>query len=198
MPFPMKEMKLHFVQFSMLDISKIPLDKKLYLFEVDDVLFPKKDYLLQIYYLFAQFVEFSEGKPLAAEMVEFMKEIYMEQGEAAVYESTASKFLFSRDYKENFERLMVNGHLPLKLYLFNQTKLLFASLLERGAKIGILTEGNPLLQLNKVKHIDWQGFDKNVKIYFVDELNFRNIEPFSYIASENQITESDLIFIQAN
>jgi hypothetical protein len=70
--------------------------------------------------------------------------------------------------------------------------------LERGSSIAILTKGNPALQLNKVKHIDWQGFDKNVKIYFIDELSFRNIEPFSYIASENQITESDLIFIQDN
>ncbi|MCT1531146.1 HAD hydrolase-like protein [Sphingobacterium daejeonense] len=182
----------------MIDISKIPLDKKLYLFEVDDVLIPKKDYLLQIYYLFAQFVEFTEGKSMATDMVSFMKDVYLEKGEDAVYEMTSERFGFSNDYKENFERLMVNGHLPLKLYLFNEIKLLFASILERGSSIAILTKGNPALQLNKVKHIDWQGFDKNVKIYFIDELSFRNIEPFSYIASENQITESDLIFIQDN
>jgi len=30
-----------------------PEDKKVYVFELDDVVFPKKDYLLQVYYLFA-------------------------------------------------------------------------------------------------------------------------------------------------
>jgi len=182
----------------MIEISQIPQDKKLYLFEVDDVLFPKKDYLLQIYYLFAQFVEFTESRAVATEMVNYMKETYEERGEDGIYESTAKKFQFTTDYSENFERLMVNAHLPLKLLLFNEIKLLFASIIERGSKIAILTKGNPALQLNKLKHIDWQGFDRNVKIYFVDELSFRNIQPFSYIASENHITESDLIFIEDN
>ncbi|WP_392469855.1 HAD family hydrolase [Sphingobacterium cellulitidis] len=182
----------------MMDFANIPTDKKLYLFEVDDVLFPKKDYLLQIYYLFSQFVEFTEGRPIATEMVNFMKETYMESAEENLYNLTAKKFNFKNDYKENFERLMVNGHLPLKLFLFNKTKLLFASILEKGGQIGILTKGNPALQLNKVKHIDWQGFDRNVKIYFIDELNFRNIDPFTYIASENQVQKSDLFFIEDN
>jgi len=182
----------------MTNIQDILLDKKLYLFELDDVLFPKKDYLLQIYYLFAQFVEFTEGRPIAADMVNFMKEVYMEQGEDAVYEATKDHFKFDKDYRENFERLKVNGHLPLKLYLYIEIKLLFASIIERGAKIAILTKGNPAMQLNKLKHIDWQGFDRDVRIYFSDELNFRNIEPFSYIALENQINETDLIFIEDN
>lgn len=182
----------------MTSIPEIPQNKKLYLFEIDDVLFPKKDYLLQIYYLFAQFVEFTEGKAMAQEMVEFMKDVYLDKGEDAVYTETERRFQFSSNYKENFERLMVNGLLPLKLFLYNEIKLLFASILERGAQIAILTKGNPALQLNKLKHLDWQGFEKNVKIYFIDELNFRNIDPFSYIASENQLTISDLIFIQDN
>lgn len=189
---------LRFVPFNMIDFSNIPLDKKLYLFEVDDVLFPKKDYLLQIYYLFSQFVEFTEGRPISAELVNYMKDYYLEKGEDDLYNQAAKKFNFSNDYQENFERLMVNGHLPLKLFLFNEIKLLFASILENGGQIAILTKGNPALQLNKLKHLDWQGFDRNVKIYFIDELNFRNIEPFNYIASENQITQSDLIFIEDN
>src|SRR5690606_41709380 len=43
LPSQMKVTILRFVQFNMIDFSNIPLDKKLYLFEVDDVLFPKKD-----------------------------------------------------------------------------------------------------------------------------------------------------------
>lgn len=176
---------------------EIPLDKKLYLFELDDVLFPKQDYLLQIYYLFAQFVEFTDGRAMATELVNFMKETYLAKGEEAVYPEAAKKFSFSQDYSENMGRLMVNGHLPLKLILPNSIKLLFASILEKGAKIAILTKGNPAMQLNKLKHIDWQGFDKQMKVYFIDELQFRNIEPISYIASENQLDQEELIFIES-
>ena len=76
----------------MIDFSNIPLDKKLYLFEIDDVLFPKKDYLLQIYYLFSQFVEFTEGRAISTELVSFMKDQYLENGEDDLYEQTAKKF----------------------------------------------------------------------------------------------------------
>src|SRR5690606_3032610 len=142
--------------------------------------------------------EFTEGRPISAELVNYMKDYYLEKGEDNLYNQAAKKFNFSNDYQENFERLMVNGHLPLKLFLFNEIKLLFASILENGRQLGSLTTGNRALQLSKSKHLDWQGLDRNVKSYFIDELKFSNIAPFSYIASENQIAQSDLIFIEDN
>ncbi len=180
-----------------MNLLEIPLDKKLYLFEVDDVLYPKQDYLLQVYYLFAQFVEFNEAKPIATELVEFMKSVYLEQGEGAVLPAIEKNYQFSNNYRENFERLEVNAHLPLKLILFKEISLLFASILESGGKIGILTKGNPVLQLNKLKHIDWHGLEKDLKVYFVDELQFRNIDPIDYIASENHLLTSELLFISS-
>ncbi|MFZ4261024.1 HAD family hydrolase [Sphingobacterium sp. HJSM2_6] len=178
-----------------MNIKDVPVDKQMYLFEVDDVLFPKQDYLLQVYYLFAQFVEFNEAKTIAGELVEFMKNVYLEQGEEAVIPALAMNYEFTNNYRENYERLEVNAHLPLKLLLFKEIQLLFASILERDAKIGILTKGNPALQLNKLKHIDWKGFDKDIKVYFVDELEFRNLDPINYIASENSLLNGELFFV---
>ncbi|MGO1596191.1 MAG: HAD family hydrolase [Sphingobacterium sp.] len=179
----------------MINTNHIPLDKKLYLFELDDVLFPERDYLLQIYYLFAKFVEFSEGRALAEPLVDYMKQVYAEKGHSRVYALAAQQFAFREDYAENLERLIANGHLPLKLYLFNSVKLLLASILERKAHFAVLTKGNPMTQLNKLKYLDWQGLDQGVKIYFQDELDFRNIEPFRYIATENQVSEDEIMFI---
>lgn len=174
----------------------IPMDKKVYLFELDDVLYPKHDYLLQIYYLFGQFVEFSEAREISKSLTAFMKEKLFSEGEEAVFEAAKKEFKFEQDYSENYERLQVNGHLPLKLLLFNEIKLLFAALLEQGKSIAVLTKGNPALQLNKLKHIDWQGLEKGVKVYFIDELVFRNIDPIPYIASENGCLPEEIIFIE--
>lgn len=180
----------------MFSTQHIPTDKKMYLFELDEVLFPEKDYCLQIYYLFAQFVAFTEARAVAEPLTRYMKEVYLDQGHAAVYPQAARAYAFQADYLENFERLMANGQLPLKLYLFNEVKLLLASILERDGQIGVLTKGNPVMQLNKLKHLDWQGLDQGVRAYFQDELDFRNIEPFNYIASENQLSVDDIVFIQ--
>ena len=179
----------------MVEISSIPLDKKMYLFELDEVLFPQKDYVLQVYYLFAQFVEFTEGRAIAAALTDFMKETYLEKGHDAVFQTVEQAFTFQSDYSENFERLLANAHLPLKLYLSNAAKLLLATLIEQEAKLGVLTKGNPVTQLNKLKHLDWQGLDRQVRVYFLDELEFRNIEPFNYIAKENQISPEDIFFV---
>src|SRR5690606_42062687 len=96
----MKVTILRFVQFNMIDFSNIPLDKKIYLFEIDDVLFPKKDYLLQIYYLFSQFAEFTEGRPIATELVNYMRDYYLENGEDHLFQQTAKKFNFRKRSEE--------------------------------------------------------------------------------------------------
>ncbi|MVZ67294.1 HAD hydrolase-like protein [Sphingobacterium sp. DK4209] len=175
-------------------ISEFPRDKKVYLFELDNVLYPKQDFLLQVYYLFAQFLEFTEARPISAEMVSFMKETLVEKGEDAVFDETLTQFNLKAEYRENFERLQVNGHLPLKLFLFDEIKTLFKELSTVDVQIAVLTKGNPALQLNKLRHIDWEGYDRKLKVYFVDELAFRNIEPFTYIASENNVNVEDLHF----
>ncbi|MEJ5052826.1 hypothetical protein [Sphingobacterium sp. MYb382] len=50
-------------------MKKVAFDKSVYVFEIDDILFPKRDYLLQVYYLFANFIEYTEGKSIAKELV---------------------------------------------------------------------------------------------------------------------------------
>ncbi|WP_166335429.1 HAD family hydrolase [Sphingobacterium chungjuense] len=171
-------------------------DKQLYLFEVDDVLYPKRDYVLQIYYLFGQFVEFTESKPIAAAITQFMKERFEADNITGLLQATQKEFDLLEDYAENFERLQANAHLPLKLLLFEETKDTFQTLTQLGKKIAILTAGNPVLQLNKLKHVDWAGWDRQIKIFFTDELVFRNLDPFSYIASEYGLDKAAIEYIR--
>jgi len=55
-------------------------------------------------------------------------------------------------------------------------------------------KGNPLMQLNKIKHMEWGPLASKLKVYFVDELKFRNLEPLDYIAEELQIAKNDFIY----
>lgn len=171
-------------------------DKELYLFELDDVLFPRRDYILQVYYLFAQFVDFTEGNGLALKMVDFMKETYDSAGEEGMIQKVAEEFKLSKDYTENFARLEANAHLPAKLFLFDDVRAAVEGLVEKGKKIGILTKGNPVQQLNKMRHIDWQGLDRQIKVYFTEELVFRNLDPILYIAQDFGVEADDVLYTE--
>jgi|SRR5690606_23513255 len=176
-------------------------DKSVYVFEIDDVLYPKRDYLLQVYYLFANFAEYTEGRPLSKEMVAFMKEVLESAGESAVLPQTITHFGLNDAYLENFERLKTNGHLPLKLILKDDIKTLLLSLFEKGKKVGILTDGNPVEQLNKLKHIDWQEvseFLPSLKVFFIRELEFRDFKPIDYLVGEYHVSADDIQVITEN
>lgn len=176
-------------------MNHISLDKSVYAFELDEVLYPKRDYLLQVYYLFSNFVEFTEANVLGEAIVVYMKEIYEQLGEDAVLKKTLENFNLPNSYTENFERLRANAHLPLKLFLKPEAKLQLKRLFEAGKQLAILTEGNPIEQLNKLKHIDWEELHTvlaTLRVFFSDELHFRNIEPIAYIAEQYGVKEEQV------
>lgn len=181
-----------------MDSKHIDKDKSVYLFEIDDVLYPARDYVLQVYYLFSNFVEYTTGRPIAKALLEFMKHVYEEQGTDAVVPATLQQFALDDSYIENFERLRANAHLPLKLLLKEETKALLLSLFQAGKQVGILTEGNPVEQLNKLKHVDWQELEAylpTLKIYFTKELLFRNINPIDYIVEEYDVAADEVVIV---
>ncbi|MFD1768518.1 HAD family hydrolase [Sphingobacterium suaedae] len=180
----------------MVPTKDIPFDRSVYLFEIDDVLYPKRDYLLQIYYLFSNFVEYTEGRALAKELLEFMRQTYEGIGEDVVLERAIQRFELPDAYRENFERLKVNAHLPLKLILDVQAKELLTTFFQHGKQVGILTAGNPVEQLNKLKHVDWEELSTylpQLKVFFIDELTFRGLDPIGFL-EETYAVDRDQIF----
>ena len=178
--------------------KNINLAKALYLFEIDNVLIQKRDYLVQVYYLFGSFYEYTEGTHTANTIAQFMTKIYDVHGEDAVF--SAAKIMFNIDDKLeiNFNRLIANAQIPIKLDLIDSTKRLLSKLLKSKKNIAILTKGNPIEQLNKIKFINWGDLSeiKNIlKIYFKDELDFREIEPIEFISKEFEMNQADLEYI---
>lgn len=180
------------------NIGEIALDKEVYAFELDDVLFPKQDYLLQVYYLFGSFYEFTEGTVKANDLANFMKKVYLYHGEEKVFDATKEVFGIDEKYGENLERLKANAQLPLRLELFTNVKAELKKLFDANKQVAILTKGNPVEQLNKLKFIDWDiltPYKEQIKIYFVDELLHQKIDIIPYLAQEFSVLEDSVLVL---
>lgn len=142
--------------------------KKAFVFELDDVIYPEKDYLLQIYYLFAQFMEYGSQMDAGA-MVKSMQETYFSEGSDAVFEKTARLFNISAQYQVNFDMLLHSGRLPLKLLIFNKMLKFMQDIVVERKQLFIFTNGAPAKQLNKIKQIEWNGLEDYLEVHFAME-----------------------------
>ena len=180
-----------------MDAYKIAKDKHLVIFELDDVLYPEKDYLLQVYYLFAQFIEYSEQKN-AQTILAFMKSEFEQTGSLNLFSKTAAAFHIDKKYEHNFDLLHQTARLPLKLLLFKNLLEFLQELVIDRIKIVIVTTGNPAQQLNKIKQTEWNGLEKYLTVYFVDELGIDKAEIFLNILNDNNLTPNDALVVGAN
>lgn len=181
----------------MIDIAVILKNKKAVIFELDDVLFPEKDYLLQVYYLFAQFIEYTEQKD-AGTTLAFLRAEFEQNGVKQLFDKTAVQFGIDNKYKHNFELLHENARLPLKLLLYQKILDLMQELVVNRKKIFIVTSGNPEQQLNKIKQTEWNGLEQYLTVYFADELKIQKSEIFQNILSDNNLLADDALVIGAN
>ena len=134
----------------MLAYKDINTDKKAFIFELDNVLYPEKDYLLQVYYLFASFIEYIETVPNATELTAFMKKVYEVHGADRMFDKAKEAFDLDEKYRENFERLHLTARLPLKLLLFKSALALLQDIVVDRKQIFIVTDGNPEQQLSNM------------------------------------------------
>lgn len=182
----------------MLTYADINAGKKALLFEADNVLFPEKDYLLQVYYLFAHLLEYTETVPPAAELTGFLKTAYAHHGEAGLFERAAETFAIDRKYRAQFDQMHKTARLPAKLLLYQAMLDLMREARLDGKQLFIFTDGDPATQLNKLRHVEWNGLDQAVKVYFQAELRTKGYEPFDYLLRENGLQTGEVLYIHAS
>ncbi|PWS31189.1 HAD family hydrolase [Pedobacter paludis] len=180
-----------------MDAYQFAKDKQAVIFELDNVLFPEKDYLLQVYYLFAQFIEYSEQKN-AQVILEFMRLEYELNGSDNLFQKTAAKFDLAESYQYNFDLLHQNARLPLKLLLYKNMLEFMQELVVDRKKIFIVTTGDPEQQLNKIKQTEWNGLEKYLTVFFADELQQPKSEIFINILSNNNLSSNEALVVGAN
>ena len=168
-------------------------NKQAFVFELDDVLYPQKDYLLQVYYLFAQFIEYAE-QISADEILKSMQQTYLATGSEDIFEKTATQFDIPLKYKVNFDLLFLSARLPLKLLMFNEMLSLLQEITVERKHIFIFTNGDPMMQLNKIKQMEWHGLEKYLKLYFADEFGSEQ-KCIDFIIVEHNLVPEDILVI---
>jgi FMN phosphatase YigB (HAD superfamily) len=179
----------------MIKYSNIDTRIKAFVFELDNVLYPEKDYLYQVYYLYAGFLEYTELLD-AKIMVKLMVDAYEQQGPDTVFDTLQQRFKLDEKYRFNFEHLHKNAQVPLKLLLYPHMLSLLQDIVVDRKQLFIVTNGNPQQQLNKIKHIDWQGLEQYLTCYFAEEVAPKP-EPdiVHFLLDKHQLQRRDTLMI---
>jgi FMN phosphatase YigB (HAD superfamily) len=142
--------------------------KKAFVFELDNVLYPEKDYVYQVYYLFANLLEYTDLND-AKQTTDLMVNAYNNKGAAAVFDELVAVLNVDEKYRKNLEVLMLTAKLPLKLLLYQNMLSFMQEIVTDRKKLFIVTNGNPQQQLNKLRQIEWHGLQPYLICYFADE-----------------------------
>jgi FMN phosphatase YigB (HAD superfamily) len=169
-------------------------DNQAFIFELDDVLYPSKDYWLQVYYLFAQFIEYGEQIE-ASGIIQFMEETYRQEGRQGIFEKTALRFNLPEKYHINFDLLQQNARLPLKLLLFAPLLEFMKAVQDAGKLLFLLVEGKPEEQLNKIRQMEWNGLERYLKVYFLEEMEGGYKEGIDKICLEHRLKTEEILIV---
>ncbi|MFN5706214.1 MAG: HAD family hydrolase [bacterium] len=169
--------------------------KQAFIFDLDNTLYPEKDYLYQIYYMIGQFVEYQETFD-HDKITKFLIDEFEQNGRKNLFNKLIERFALSEEYMENFLRLMRTGRLPLRLMLYKEIEILLNELVDLDKKIFILTNGNPEQQYNKIIQIDWNGLQQYIKCYFANEIKPKPApDAMLKIIEEHELNKEEIIFI---
>ena len=153
----------------MIKYSDIDPRIQAFIFELDNVLFAEKEYLYQVYYLFAGFLEYTELLD-AKVLVNLMVQTHEQEGAGVVFDTLKERFKLDEKYRFNFEHLHTAAQPPLNILLYPHMLTLLQDIVVDRKQIFIVTNGNPQQQLNKIKHTDWQGLEQYLTCYFANEI----------------------------
>ncbi|MES2427834.1 MAG: HAD hydrolase-like protein [Bacteroidota bacterium] len=175
--------------------SEIDQRKSAFVFELDDVIYPEKDYLFQVYYLFASFVEYTELFD-AKVITDLMVTTYNTEGPDKVFDTVKEKFALDEKYRINFQHLLLTVKLPLKLLVYQTVLDLLQDIVVDRKKIFIVTNGNPALQLNKIKQTDWHSLETYLTCYFAEEtLPMPESDVLELLMKEHSLKRNDILMI---
>lgn len=151
-----------------MNYTDIESRKQAFIFELDDVLYPEKDYLYQVYYLFGGLLEYATLID-AKQTTGLMVDTYIKEGKELVFDRLKEKLQVDEKYRAGLKDLMITAKLPLKLLLYQNMLNLLQDIVVDRKKIFIVTNGNREMQLNKIKQTEWHGLEQYLTVYFTDE-----------------------------
>jgi len=170
--------------------------KQAFIFELDNVLYPEKDYLFQVYYLFAGLLEYTLLID-AGQTTDLMVNTYINEGKEVVFDRLKEKLNIDEKYRHNLKHLMVTAKLPLKLLLYQNILNLLQDIVIDRKKIFIVTNGDPAKQLNKIKQTEWHGLEQYLIVYFTDESKPKpETDAIDMLIKDHSLQRRDIVMIE--
>jgi phosphoglycolate phosphatase-like HAD superfamily hydrolase len=163
--------------------------------DLDNTIYPEKDYLFQVYFLIGQFVEYQDG--IAHDQVtQFLIDEFMANGRDHIFDKMIAQFNLPETYLENCFRLLRTAKIPLPLLIFKDMLIRLQEASDAGLQLFVLTNGHPEQQLNKIKHLEWHGLDQHIKCYFCNEIAPKPApDAMLKLLSDHKLLPSEILFI---
>ena len=175
--------------------TDIDARKNAFIFELDNLLYPEKDYWYQVYYLFSSFLEYTELID-AKEATRLMVDTYSSEGKDRVFDNLKKKLNLEEKYRANFNHLSNTAKLPLKLLLFQHMLKLLQDIVVDRKKIFIVTNGNPEQQLTKIKQVEWKGLEPYLTCYFANEIAPKpETDTIDMLIKDHNLQRRDILMI---
>ncbi len=170
-------------------------DKKAFVFDLDNTLYPEKDYLFQVYYMIGQFIEYHETYDHQI-ITKYLINEFEKSGRAHIFDKLIEQFSLKKEYIDNCIRLLRTARLPLKLLLYKEAEWMLNELKDKQKLIFILTNGAPEQQYNKITQIEWNGLQKHIICYYANEMVPKPApDGLLKIMSDHQLRAKELVFI---
>jgi phosphoglycolate phosphatase-like HAD superfamily hydrolase len=178
-----------------MDYKDIDKRKTAFIFELDDVLYPAKDYYFQAYYLFANMLEYIELIDAKA-ATKVLTDTYIAEGKDAAFDRLAEEFPVAGQYRDKFENLLLTAKLPLKLLLYKKVLTLMQEIVVDRKKLFIVTNGSIQEQINKIKQTEWHGLERYLRCYFTEETAPKpEADVIDLLIQEDDLQRKELVMI---
>jgi FMN phosphatase YigB (HAD superfamily) len=176
--------------------SDIDKRKSAFIFELDNVIYPEKDYLYQVYYLFSSFLEYTELLD-AKVITDLMINTYVAEGKDVVFDRVKEKLGIDEKYRANLRNLLLTAKLPLKLLVYKSVLDLMQEIVVDRKRLFIVTNGDPSQQLNKIKQIEWNGLEPYLTCYFAEEICSKpETNVIELLMKDHQLSRKDIMMIE--
>jgi len=142
----------------------------LFIFDLDNTIYKEEDYLFQAYKAIA--AKFAEILPDQSknELFRILKDLYLKEGREKLFDKFLKIVCLDNSYLPDCLKIL-RSFVPEKPIEINKkVKKVLTSLKRLGKSVFILTNGNIVQQKNKIKHIRWDGLDKQIGFVFANEI----------------------------
>lgn len=172
-----------------------------FVFDLDDTIYPEIEYLKKAYYHVAETVVNKErlNKGETKKIAFFLLETFQKGGRNLLFQKLNEEYSLKLFILDDFLNCLRNTPLDTNsLNTYKGIQTVFESLVANKKKIFILTNGNPEQQKNKIQSVDIP-FKERITVKYASETGLDLQKPNPYylniIISDTGITPRELLFV---